>query len=82
MTEAAAAPPVIEVHDLYKRFGRTAALRGLDLVVQAGEVHGFLGPDDRGSWAGAHPLVSGARGAASPDAAAGVPALRQRAVTV
>lgn len=39
---------VIEIHDLVKRFGTTTALDGLDLVVQAGEVHGFLGPNGAG----------------------------------
>ncbi|WP_210478851.1 ABC transporter ATP-binding protein [Naasia sp. SYSU D00948] len=39
---------VIEVHDLRKSFGRTAALTGLDLEVRPGEVHGFLGPNGAG----------------------------------
>jgi polyether ionophore transport system ATP-binding protein len=33
---------------LVKSFGRTRALDGLDLVVEAGEVHGFLGPNGAG----------------------------------
>ena len=40
--------PVIETHDLRKRFGRTQALDGLDLAVAEGEVHGFLGPNGAG----------------------------------
>ncbi|MBO1753438.1 ABC transporter ATP-binding protein [Actinotalea sp. BY-33] len=40
--------PVIDVHDLTKRFGRVLALDGLDLVVEPGEVHGFLGPNGAG----------------------------------
>ncbi|HEX2904260.1 MAG TPA: ATP-binding cassette domain-containing protein, partial [Jatrophihabitans sp.] len=38
----------IEVIGLRKRFGDQAALRGLDLSVAAGEVHGFLGPNGAG----------------------------------
>ncbi len=38
----------IEVDGLVKRFGRFAALDGLDLSVAAGEVHGFLGPNGAG----------------------------------
>jgi ABC-2 type transport system ATP-binding protein len=39
---------VIRVSGLTKSFGRTRALDGLDLVVRAGEVHGFLGPNGGG----------------------------------
>jgi ABC-2 type transport system ATP-binding protein len=39
---------VIEVRALRKSFGRTRALDGLDLTVQAGEVHAFLGPNGAG----------------------------------
>jgi ABC-2 type transport system ATP-binding protein len=38
----------IEVSGLRKSFGKTVALDGLDLVVAAGEVHGFLGPNGAG----------------------------------
>jgi ABC-2 type transport system ATP-binding protein len=38
----------IEVSGLRKSFGKTVALDGLDLVVSAGEVHGFLGPNGAG----------------------------------
>ncbi|MET3984323.1 ABC transporter ATP-binding protein [Streptomyces sp. PvR034] len=38
----------ISVAGLHKSFGRTHALGGLDLVVEAGEVHGFLGPNGAG----------------------------------
>ncbi|BBZ29863.1 tetronasin ABC transporter ATP-binding protein [Mycolicibacterium madagascariense] len=40
--------PAIDARGLTKRFGRTRALDGLDLVVQAGDVHGFLGPNGAG----------------------------------
>ena len=36
---------VIDVQGLTKSFGKFPALTGLDLQVQAGEVHGFLGPN-------------------------------------
>jgi ABC-2 type transport system ATP-binding protein len=42
MTEA------IHTEGLVKTFGPTRALDGLDLVVRAGEVHGFLGPNGAG----------------------------------
>jgi ABC-2 type transport system ATP-binding protein len=38
----------IELHDVVKTFGQVRALDGLDLVVEAGEVHGFLGPNGAG----------------------------------
>jgi polyether ionophore transport system ATP-binding protein len=40
--------PAISAHGLVKTFGRTRALDGLDLVVETGEVHGFLGPNGSG----------------------------------
>src|ERR1044071_2789226 len=38
----------IAASGLVKTFGPTRALDGLDLVVEAGEVHGFLGPNGAG----------------------------------
>ncbi|MEV4898419.1 ABC transporter ATP-binding protein [Nonomuraea sp. NPDC055795] len=38
----------VMVAGLVKTFGSTRALDGLDLVVRAGEVHGFLGPNGAG----------------------------------
>jgi ABC-2 type transport system ATP-binding protein len=40
--------PVIEIHDLHKKFGEIAALDGLRLEVGPGEIHGFLGPNGAG----------------------------------
>lgn len=40
--------PLIQTSGLVKRFGRVAALDGLDLSVSEGEVHGFLGPNGAG----------------------------------
>jgi len=42
------ADAVIDVAGLTKSFGRFQALRGLDLHVARGEVHGFLGPNGAG----------------------------------
>jgi ABC-2 type transport system ATP-binding protein len=38
----------IEISGLVKTFGTTRALDGLDLAVDTGEVHGFLGPNGSG----------------------------------
>src|SRR5512139_1956171 len=38
----------ISVSGLTKSFGETRALDGLDLTVESGEVHGFLGPNGSG----------------------------------
>jgi len=38
----------IQASQLYKAFGKTRALDGLDLTVKTGEVHGFLGPNGAG----------------------------------
>ncbi|NRQ38919.1 ABC transporter ATP-binding protein [Nonomuraea sp. NN258] len=40
--------PAVFVHGLTKRYGAVRALDGLDLTVQRGEVHGFLGPNGSG----------------------------------
>lgn len=39
---------MIDIAGLVKTFGTTRALDGLDLSVEAGEVHGFLGPNGSG----------------------------------
>ena len=41
-------PPAIETHGLHRSFGETEALRGVDLTIPAGEIHGFLGPNGAG----------------------------------
>jgi ABC-2 type transport system ATP-binding protein len=40
--------PAISISGLVKTFGPTRALDGLDMSVEAGEVHGFLGPNGSG----------------------------------
>jgi ABC-2 type transport system ATP-binding protein len=44
----AGVPQAISISGLVKTFGSTRALDGLDLSVQTGEVHGFLGPNGSG----------------------------------
>ncbi len=41
-------PPAIEVHDLVKRYGPHAAVDGISLEVEPGEIFGFLGPNGAG----------------------------------
>jgi ABC-2 type transport system ATP-binding protein len=38
----------IETHGLRRSFGETEALRGVDLAVPGGSIHGFLGPNGAG----------------------------------
>jgi ABC-2 type transport system ATP-binding protein len=40
--------PAIEISGVHKRFGRTHAVRNLDLIVPAGSLCGFLGPNGAG----------------------------------
>ncbi len=39
---------IIEVKDLKKSYGKTRALRGIDLIVKEGEIHGFIGMNGAG----------------------------------
>jgi ABC-2 type transport system ATP-binding protein len=73
--------PALEVQGLAKRYGATAALRGVDLVVGEGELFGLLGPNG----AGKSTLVKSACGLVRPSggsvrvcgAAAGSPQARR-----
>jgi ABC-2 type transport system ATP-binding protein len=38
----------IQIRKLYKQYGKTIAIRGIDLDVQAGELFGLIGPDGAG----------------------------------
>ena len=40
--------PIIEVHNLTKRYGDVQALRGVSFEVEEGEVFGLLGPNGAG----------------------------------
>lgn len=39
---------IIHIQDLTKSFGKTQALKGINLEVKKGEVHGFIGPNGAG----------------------------------
>ena len=41
-------PPIVEAHQLHKRFGKVRALDGLDLVAEPGQVVALLGPNGAG----------------------------------
>lgn len=41
-------PPILEVNDLQKRYGKTAALQGVSFAVNEGEIFGLLGPNGAG----------------------------------
>ncbi|MBC2681992.1 ATP-binding cassette domain-containing protein [Corynebacterium sp. 4HC-13] len=58
---------VVEVRGLYKSFGNSKALRGLDLSVYRGSIHGFLGPNGAGKSTTIRTLL----GLLSPEKAAG-----------
>ena len=42
-------PPILEARGLMKRYGKTQALAGLDLVVNPGRVVALLGPNGAGN---------------------------------
>ena len=65
-------PPALAVSDLRKPYGRTEALRGVDLEVGEGELVGLLGPNG----AGKSTLVKIACGLVRPTA--GAPRSRAR----
>ncbi|MDQ1496292.1 MAG: ribose transport system ATP-binding protein [Actinomycetota bacterium] len=48
MTATPGHVPRLEVRNLAKTFGRTAALRGVDLTIERGEIHGLLGQNGSG----------------------------------
>jgi oleandomycin transport system ATP-binding protein len=48
MNSVISADIAIEAHGLVKRFGKTTALDGVDLVARPGTVHGLLGPNGAG----------------------------------
>ena len=40
--------PMIEIHDLVKKYGSFTAVDGVSLEARGGEIHGFLGPNGAG----------------------------------
>lgn len=51
-------PPAIETERLSKSYGARVAVRGLDLVVQRGEIFGFLGHNGAGKTTTIHMLTT------------------------
>jgi ABC-2 type transport system ATP-binding protein len=49
--------PAVSTRGLTKRFGRLAAVKGLDLVVEPGQVYGFLGLNGAGKTTTIHLLL-------------------------
>ena len=49
--------PLIQARDLHKAFGRTEALRGIDLDIHAGEVVAIMGPSGSGKSTLLHALA-------------------------
>ena len=41
-------PPVLQMRDVHKHFGRTHALKGVDFELRAGEAHALLGENGSG----------------------------------
>lgn len=56
--------PILELHDIKKRFGGTVALNGVTLSVRHGEVHGLIGENG----AGKSTLIKTLCGIVTPDA--------------
>jgi len=58
-------PPILELRDVRKSYGRTTALQGITFAVEAGELFGLLGPNGAGKTtllsilAGLHPADIG-----------------------
>lgn len=44
----AGTPPLLELTDISKTFGGVTALRGVDLTLNAGEIHGLVGENGAG----------------------------------
>ncbi len=69
----AGAPAAIEASALAKRYGRVAALEGLDLTVPSGSVFGLLGPNGAGKTTALRLLTGLARPTSGQASVAGVP---------
>ena len=48
MNDPNSTPPLVAVHDLHVRYGRTHAVRGLSFTIARGEIYGFIGPNGAG----------------------------------
>jgi ABC-2 type transport system ATP-binding protein len=49
-------PPVIQVENLSKRYGKLVAVKGIDFAVKRGEIFGLIGPDGAGKTTTFHIL--------------------------
>ena len=74
---ATRAGPAIEASGLHKHFGKTHALRGLDLSVPAGTVCGLLGPNGAGKTTAVRILATLAAPDAGTARVAGLDVLRE-----
>ncbi len=63
----AAAPAVIDVHDLHKSFGDKEVVVGVSLRIERGEIFGFLGPNGSGKTT----MIRLMCGLLTPDAGSG-----------
>jgi len=70
--------PVLEAHRLTKRFGRTQALAGLDLVAEPGRVVALLGPNGAGKTTFVRAVATLLRPASGSLQVAGIDALRHQ----
>jgi ABC-2 type transport system ATP-binding protein len=79
MTGTASAPtPAIATHGLAKRYGRQAALNGIDLVVPRGQVFGYLGPNGAGKTTTIRLLAGLLRPSAGTAEVLGLDVVRER----
>lgn len=46
--DPAIVPPIVRIHDLWKRYGLVEAARGVSFEIEAGEIFGLLGPNGAG----------------------------------
>jgi ABC-2 type transport system ATP-binding protein len=69
--------PVISAQGLTKRFGELEAVKGIDLVVQPGEIFGFLGPNGAGKSTTINMLCTLLKVSAGTASVAGFDVMRQ-----
>ena len=77
MSAAQHGQPVISAQGLTKRFGELEAVKGIDLVVQPGEIFGFLGPNGAGKSTTINMLCTLLKVSAGSASVAGFDVMRQ-----